>query len=124
VDPDASHLGDEAPNAGGELVGQAGDGAARDVLDEVVTAPQFGDDPQHRQQEAKVGRHRVLQGQLLVDQVFDVEVQRVDEAVAFDDQAGGVAVTGQQGLGGGRDPFADEGEELHHLVVDLVELAV
>ena len=62
------------------------------------------------------GHRELLEGQL-----FDVVVQGVDHFVPVGQDLGRLAVAGQQGIGGSGDRLPDEGEQLQHLPVDLLE---
>ena len=87
-----------------------------------MRALELGDDAQHREQEPHVLRHRGLQGELALHELLDVGVERVDDLVSLGQRLGRVPVPGQEGVGGGRHPLADESEELHDLLVDLFQV--
>lgn len=124
LDTDPPHLLDEATDAGRELTRQTACGGLGDVLGEVVAALELGDDPQDGEQEPEVACHRRLEGELVLHQVLDVVVQRVDQLVLGDDFLRRVAITRQEGVGRLGQSLGDQGEQLHHLVVDRLQVAM
>jgi hypothetical protein len=82
LDPVAAHLVEQPADARGQLTRNTTCRACRDVLGEVVTPLELGHDPQDREQEPEVTRHRRLQRELALHQRFDLEVDLVDLRVA------------------------------------------
>src|SRR4051794_35157345 len=121
-DPDPTHLPEQAANSRRELTGDAAGGPPGDVLGQVVAALELGHDAQHRDQEAEIGCHRRLQHQLVLHQALDVEVERVDQVIAFHQRLRRLDVARQQRVSGRGQAFAYQCEQLHDLAVDLPKI--
>ena len=94
------------------------------MLGEVAVALEVGQHADHRDQVAEVlGRVGPGLGELLEGELLDVVIEGVDDLVAVGQRPGRLSVAGQQGVGRSRHRLADQGEELEHHPVDLIERA-
>jgi hypothetical protein len=85
-------------------------------------ALEVGQHPDDRDQKPQVlGGSDPGHGQLLQRHLLDVVIQGVDDLVPVGEGLGRLAVTRQQGVGGTGDRLADEGEQLQHFPIDLLE---
>ena len=119
-----SHPLDEPPAARREVIAENVVGPGADLHHAVVGALEFGQDPQHGEQEAQVISDGCLQQDLPVGQLLDLRVQGADELLALGQHREDLAVAGQQGVGRPGEILGDHGEHLDDLGLDGLKLTL